>query len=1048
MKHPVPKLNLAGSVAKYFIDSKLTILIIVAIMLFGFFALLATPREENPQITVPAANVFVQYPGASAKEVEEHISKPLEAKLWEIPRVEEVYSVSRDSFSIVTVKFYVGENKEESLIKLYDKLMSNMDIKPAGASDPIVKPIDVDDVPLVAVTLYSDSADSVDIRKTADDVLDFLRRIPGTANPHIIGGQSRQVNVVMDPEKLAAYSLSTAEIASRIQMSNANLPVGDFEHETIKYFVETGDFLRTAEDVGNVVVSSVDGRTILLSDVAEVEDGAEEVVHTTRIGFGKSQKNSGREFSAVTVAIAKKRGLNAVDIAGKILEKVEELKKNVIPANIKVAITRNDGAKADHAVNELVFHLVISIVIVVALLAFSLGKREAAIVAIAIPLTLFLTLGIGMLVGQTINRITLFALILSLGLLVDDAIVVVENIHRHYARKMKDRFTSAVAAVHEIGSPTILATLTVVVAFVPLSFVSGMMGPYMAPIPFNVPVAMLVSLMVAFIVTPWASAKFLKTDGHADIVPIAETPLFKNYKKVVMPFLLSSKKRKVLYASAVAAFLFALSFVAFGWVEFRMLPKANKNTFLITVDMPSGTTLERTDQLVKEVGLFLQNIPEVNDYETFTGVSSVIDFNGLLRGSFFRNREDLADIRVNLLDKKDRKKTSTDLVEELRPILHKMAEKYGANLKLVEDPPGPPVRSTVLAEIYGPDYSVQRKLAEKVRKVFSAAKGVSDIDDSVSGSVNKYYFRVDKEKATLSKISTMDIVKNLRIGIDGAVVSTLHVTDAKTPVGISLRFTEDSRSKPEDINKLYINSPTGEVIPISELVEMVPGHLEKPIYHKNLEPVVYVYGEMHKRPVTYAVIDMMIDLQKEPLPEGYKIVWDGEWDLQWDVMYDLGLAMVVAVVFIYLILVGRFQSFAIPLVIMGSIPLSVIGIMPGFAAVGAYLSATSMIGIIALAGIVIRNSIVLLEFLMDKEKEQMPIKEAIIEAGAVRFRPILLTALAAILGSLVIVADPVWSGLSLALIFGMTASTALTLLIIPVLFYSVYAKQWGANVGS
>ncbi|MBI5177802.1 MAG: efflux RND transporter permease subunit, partial [Nitrospinae bacterium] len=967
------RLNLAGRMARYFIDSRLTVLIMAGTVLFGLFALIATPREENPQITVPAANVFVQYPGASAEEVEEHIAKPLEAKLWEIPGVEDVYSIARDSLAIVTVKFYVGQDKEASLVKLYDKLMSNMDIKPAGALDPVVKPIDVDDVPVVAVTLYSDALAPRELRKTGEDVLDILRRIPGTANPQVIGGQRRQVDVALDPERIAAYRLSATQIARMIQSSNANLPVGSFDQNTIKYQVETGDFLRTAEEVGDVVVASSGRRAIHLRDIADVADGMEKVVHATRIGFGPAGgAANGEERIAVTVALAKKRGLNAVKIADQILARLETLKGNVIPPSVKVAVTRNDGEKADHAVNELVFHLVVSIVIVVALLAFALGKREALIVAIAIPLTLFFTLGVGMLLGQTINRITLFALILSLGLLVDDAIVVVENIHRHFAHGARDRFASAVAAVHEIGSPTVLATLTVIVAFIPMGFVTGMMGPYMRPIPVNVPVAMLASLLVAFIVTPWAAARFL-TQAHQVQTPLYETMLYRRYRATVLPFLRDGRKRKILYASVASVLVLALLFPVFQLVKFRMLPKANKNTFLVTVDMPSGTVLARTDELMKEVGAVLHAVPEVRDYETFAGVNSVMDFNGLLRGGSFRNQEDLADIRVNLLPKEERDRSSEEIVDSLRPQLHKLAAKYGANLKLVEDPPGPPVRSTVVAEIYGPTYEGQRQLAGEVRKVFGQTKGVTDIDDSVTSAVNKYYFRVYKEKALLSGVSTAEIVDNLYMGIEGKTVSTLHVTDSKLPVGINLRFGEESRKGPEDLARLYASGENGGVVPLSELVDIQPGTLAKPIYHRNLEPVVYVYGEMEGRGVTYAVVDMLRHFWKNPLPEGYRIKWDGEWKLQWDVMYDLGMAMLVAVVFIYLILVGRFGSFSIPLVIMGAIPLAMIGIMPGFALTGVYLSATSMIGIIALSGIVVRNSIVLLEFLLDKEKE-MPIE--------------------------------------------------------------------------
>jgi len=1038
------ELNFAGKIANYFINSQLTVLLMAFALLAGVVALLITPREENPQITVPAANVFVQYPGADAKEVEEHISKPLEALLWEIPGIKEVHSISMDSLSIVSVRFYVGEDKEDSLMKLYDKIMSNMDIKPEHAKDPIIKPVDVDDVPIVAVTLSSDTRSRGELRAIADDVLDYLRRIPGTANQFIVGGARRRVNVTFDPEKLAQYRLNPSQIARAIRMSNANLPVGDFAQNGILHYVETGDFLRTAEDVASVVVANSNGHPVFLRDIAKVKDAWEEPHSTTRIGFGPASEEKGKgEQLAVSIAIAKKQGLNAVTIADRILAKMESLKKNgAIPADVEIHITRNDGAKANRAVNELVFHLGVSIIVVIALLFVSLGWREAMIVAIAIPLTLFITLAIDAIAGQTINRITLFALILSLGLLVDDAIVVVENIYRHYKEGAKDRLQAAVLAVQEVGSPTILATLTVIVAFIPMAFVTGMMGPYMAPIPFNVPVAMLVSLMVAFVITPWASLRLIKVHESEKIVPLKEQKIYRLYRATVYPLLSSKWKRRLFVFLVLAAFAVTAAFPVLKIVKFRMLPKKDANTFLVTVDMPNGTVYEKTDELARKLGAYLATVPEIKDYETFVGINSIMDFNGLLRGGSFRNKEHFADIRVNLIDRDMRERKSEAIALAVRPKLYEIGKPYNANIKVVEDPPGPPVRSTLVAEIYGPDYKKLRELAGDVKKVFASTAGVTDIDDTVNEAVHKYYLKVDKEKATYLGISTEDIVRELRIGVSGAVVSTMHVTDAKTPVGIFLRYTEGARSKPADIDKMYIVSPSGSVVPLAELVEITPGHIGRAIYHKNLEPVVYVFGEMASRGSVYAVIDMMMHFREHPLPTGYHIKWEGEWDLTLDVMRDLGLAMLVGVVLIYLMLVGRFRSFVIPLVIMGSIPLSVIGIMPGFAAVGVYFSATSMIGVIALSGIVVRNSIILLEFILEQKEEGLSIEEAIIKAGAIRTRPIVLTAAAAILGAAVIAADPVWSGLSWALIFGMTASTALTLVVIPVLFFMVGKKRW------
>ncbi len=1045
------KLNISGKITQYFINSQLTVLLMAATAIMGIFALTFTPREENPQITVPAANVMVMLPGASAREVEELVSKKLEAKLWEIPGVEDVYSVSMNSMSVVTVKFYVGQDKERSMVKLYDKLMSNMDVAPPGASQPLVKPIDVDDVPIVAITLSNSPAGNYDdarLRLVADHVLDELRKVPGVGNSVVIGGRSRQVRVTLDPVKIAGYGLSPLQIAGSINVSNANLLSGDLDHGGRKLALETGGFFEKAADVKNAVVGVANGKPVYLGDVSDVTDGFEETVNLTRIAFGAHHSGETGEAAsierpAVTVALAKRQKLNAVKISNEILTKLDALKKTQIPSGIEVTVTRNDGKTANDAVNELVFHLAVSIVVVIVLLLITLGWREAAIVALAIPLTLFITLAVGMIAGQTINRITLFALILSLGLLVDDAIVVVENIHRHYKLQQHSRLQGAILAVNEIGMPTILATLTVVLAFIPMAFVTGMMGPYMRPIPFNVPVAMITSLLVAFVVTPWASYRLMKAHDHDGNPPSLEnTKIYRVYRKILGPLLAKPAKRKVFLAIITAVFLVTMSFPVFQWVKFRMLPKANKNTFLVSIDMPAGTVIENTDRVARAVGNYLRTIPEVKDYETFVGTGSVMDFNGLLRGGAFRESSHFADIRVNLIDKEERRITSEKLVLKIRPDIDKLATDYGANIKLVEDPPGPPVRATVVAEIYGPDYSRQREIAMDIKALFAKTDQVVDIDDSVKEKQDKYQLLVDKEKAALTGVSTEQIVQTLRLSVAGMAVSTLHAPSAKNPVAIMLRLPRGDRSGISDMDKVYLASPQGSQVPLASLVKIVPSEMDKAVYHKNLEPVTYVYGEMGNRSQVYAVLNMMQYLWKHPLPEGYRIRWDGEMKLTLDVFRDLGAAMGVALIAIYLLLVGRFRSFTIPVVIMAAIPLSMIGIMPGFAMTGVYFSATSMIGVIALAGIVVRNSIVLLEFILDKKQEGMPLEQALIEAGAIRTRPIVLTAAAAILGSAVIVRDPVWSGLALALIFGMLASTALTLVVIPLFYYIVEKKNW------
>ncbi len=1052
------KLNISGKITQYFINSQLTVLLMAATAILGLFALIYTPREENPQIVVPAANVMVMMPGSSAKEVEELVSKRLESILWEIPGVEDVYSVSMNSMSVVTVKFFVGQDKERSMVKLYDKIMSHMDFAPAGASQPLVKPIDVDDVPIVAITLSPEAGSAYDdaqLRLVADNVLDELRKVPGVGTTTVIGGRSRQVRVVLDPLRISGYGLSPLQIAGAITQSNANLLSGELEQGSRKLTLEAGGFFTRASDVRNAVVGVANNKPVYLGDVAEVTDGFEETVKLTRIAFMKGHDEhtgtdigarrdvSLQEHPAVTLALAKRQKLNAVQISNQILAKLDALKKTSIPPGINVTVTRNDGKTANNAVNELVFHLAVSIIVVIILLFLTLGWREAAIVALAIPLTLFITLAIGMLAGQTINRITLFALILSLGLLVDDAIVVVENIHRHYKIQQHSRLQGAILAVNEIGMPTILATITVVLAFIPMAFVTGMMGSYMKPIPFNVPVAMVTSLFVAFIVTPWASYRIMKTDHQGkQPLPLEETKLYKGYKKILGPLLENPGKRKLFMSIIIGLFLITMTFPLAQWVKFRMLPKANKNTFLVSIDMPAGTALENTDRVARAVGNYLSRIPDVKDYETFVGAGSVMDFNGLLRGSAFREASHFAEVRVNLIDKEERSTSSEKLVLKIRPNIAKIAQEYNANIKLVEDPPGPPVRATVVAEIYGPDYDKQRELARDIKALFARTDQVVDIDDSVKEKQEKYQLIVDKEKAALAGISTEQIVQTLRMSVAGMAISTLHKPDAKNPIAIFLRLPKGERERMSDMDKVYVASPQGSQVALSSLVKVVPSETDKAIYHKNLEPVTYVYAEMGARSQVYAVIDMMKHLHKNPVPEGYRIKWDGEMKLTLDVFRDLGAAMGVALIAIYLLLVGRFRSFTIPVVIMAAIPLSMIGIMPGFAMTGVYFSATSMIGVIALAGIVVRNSIVLLEFILDKKHEGLPLVQSLIEAGAIRTRPIVLTAAAAILGSAVIVTDPVWSGLALALIFGMLASTALTLVVIPLFYYMLEKKNW------
>ena len=1073
------KLNIGGLITKFFIDSKTTLLIMLAALLFGIFALLVTPREENPQISVPAVNVIIPFPGASPQEVENLVATPMERRIWNIKGIEHVYSISFPDFAVVTAQFLVGENQEDSVFKVYNQVYSNLDTLPAGVQQPLVKPVDINDVPIVALTLFSQQRSAYELRQAAEHIVSSLREVPGTSLSVIVGGDSRAITVELDPVKAAAYAIDPQLIAQALEGANLRLPADRLEQGAERILVRSGQFLRNAEDVGSVVITTRSmqpgqpGQPVYLRDLARVYDGPADAANLSRISFGaKAQELQleghllcgaycgtqpelpGRGFNAVTVAIAKQKGTNAVLISQAVIKRMQQLAPVLLPEDSGWVVTRDDGEGANHAVNELVSHLSWAIIIVLGLLVLALGWRDAAVVALAIPLTLLVTLGVGLLAGQTINRITLFALILSLGLLVDDAIVVVENIHRRLKTRPPGQpvTKTCILAVNEISSPTIYATLTVILSMVPMAFVTGMMGPYMGPIPFNVPVAMIVSLLVAFKVTPYLALRWLRVKPHAPEAGSAaadehgaDPRLLAFYRRVLTPLLDSRARRTTLFAVLIGALLISFSFPLVQWVKFRMLPKANKNTFLVTVDMPAGTSLNRTDSLVHEIEARLLKEPEVLALVTTVGTGSVIDFNGLLRGTSFRNDPAQADIRVDLTKKERRRISSEALVLTLRPELKALADQYDAVVKLVEDPPGPPVRSTLVAEIYGPYGEQQRSQVARVRELFSGTRGVVDIDDSVSTAAKQAKVVVDRERAELAGLKVRDVAMALYAAFAGYRVTVLHDPAELTQTPVVLRFPPEYRSQLADLSQIVLPTPRGPT-PLSALSRVEPGQAERPVYHKDLRQISYVFGEMAQRSSVYAVIELMQKLAAAPLAPGYELKWEGEWDLTLKVFRDLGLAMGVAIVLIYLVLVGRFHSFIDPLVILGAVPLTMLGILPGFAILGAfdiYFSATGMIGVIALAGIVVRNSIILIEFIRDTQASGTDLKEAVILAGAIRTRPIILTALAAMAGMLVVVRDPVWSGLSWALLFGIIASTSLSLIVIPLLYYLVNQRRTG-----
>jgi len=1068
-------LNIAGKLARAFLKNPLTPVIAVALILMGLIAVFFTPREENPQIDVPAANVMVVYPGASSKEVQNVIVDSLERTLKAMTGVKHVYGMSMNSVGIVTVRFKIGQDKVRSISKLYDRVMQNMDKMPKGVWHPLVKPIDIDEVPIVTLALSSKKYSDKELYRIAQRLLSPLAAVKNVSIIGIKGGHKRQFNIILNPEKLAAYHLSLAQVAMALKGGDVDYPLGGVDNKKYSIPVEFDGFIKNVKDVENLVVANYMGRPIYIKDIAKVEDGVDiQNKHQTYFEAGKAfeedKKIVGQKLNQVTIFIGKKRGTNAVFVANDVIKKAEELKKT-LPKGVDIFVTRNNGNKANHAVNELIDHLLISIGIIVILLIIMLGWREALIVAFTVPLILSVTLFIGMLAGQTINRITLFALILSLGLLVDSAIIVIENIHRHFEIGDKPREYAAIFATNEIGNPTNIATLAIILAFVPMFFVTGMMGPYMQPIPFNVPVAMIASLVVAYIFTPWAAVKFLPEHKKGDHEPfdIRKSKTYKIFYGILNPLLTSTPKRVLFFTGLIILLLGSLALPAFKIVLFKMLPSANKNTFNITIDLPKGSSIESTKEVSDCVASILSKEKEIKDFEQFIGITGVVDFNGLLRGSSMKRGENIGEIRVNLLPKEeDRKESSIDMVSRLRPIIQKQCSFHNANIKLVEDPPGPPVIATLLMQVFGGDENGRVKLAENIEKLYKHTKRVVDIDVMRDREIVKYKIIPDREKAALLGISTDQIAKILGLGLKGGIVSVAHIPSEKEQVGIFVRFEKNARNSIEALDKIKLMSmTTHRLVPLREVVKIVPVAYDGIITSKDLRPMVMVTGEMDKRGSLYALLDIFSELKDKGI-KGYKItydgnprlnlkavdlktgksydlIWGGEWELTFDVFRDLGSAFGVAVVLIYLLMVAYYKNFRVPRIVLAAVPLTFIGVLPGHALMNwitlaffgskTYFTATSMIGFIALAGIVVRNSLLLIDFTNDLISQGRSINEAVIEAAATRFRPIILTALAIILASFVIVLDPVWQGLAVALIFGVLASTLLSVVVVPVLYW-------------
>jgi len=1054
-------LRTAGRIAHIFIQSKLTPLAITAALLLGGLSILETPREEEPQIVVPMLDVFVQMPGASPEEVAQRATVPIEKLLREVPGVEYIYSISHPGLSLVIVRFYVGTKEEDAIVKTYNKLYSNFDRIPQGVSQPIIKARSIDDVPILALTLWGKNYDAYGLRRVAGELEHALKQSDDVSETTIVGGQSRKVRVILDTQRLAAYGLTPDSVVAQLGAANERAQAGSFARNNQEFRVEAGNFFMRPEELRQVVVGVHSGRPVYLRDVvAKIEDGPAEpesyVLFANAKGTTGSMANP--ECPAVTITLAKRKGANATLIAESVLRKMDSLRENTLPKDLNISVTRNYGETAKDKSDELLKHLFIATLSVTLLIALALGWRESGVVLLAIPVTLALTLAIFYFYGYTLNRVTLFALIFSIGILVDDAIVVVENIVRHFRlpeNHGRPLAVVAVEAVDEVGNPTILATLTVIAAILPMAFVRGLMGPYMRPIPVGASAAMVFSLIVAFVVSPWAALRLLRHyAGRPAYGQETEGWTTRFYRRLMNPLIQKPARRWMFLGAVVVLLLAAIAFVPFKWVQVKMLPFDNKSEFQVIIDMPDGTPLEQTTRVAQALGGFLGQQPEVINYQIYSGTSGPYNFNGLVRHYFLRRQPNQADIQVNLLSRHERKAQSHDIARKLRPELDKIAAPFGARIKVAEVPPGPPVLETLVAEVYGPDYKGQTELAAKIKKVFQETPGVVDVDWYVEDPQTKYDMKVDLDKAALQGVSAREVTRTVQIGLTGASAGLLHDPSSREYIPMEVRLSRSDRSSIESLQDVKLPGPSGRQVSLHEITNVQKTTIETSVYGKNLRPVVYVTGDVAgvvESPV-YAIFQMSDAINKIQLPDGYKVrqytgtgmpedterysmKWDGEWHITVEVFRDLGLAFAAVLVLIYVLVVGWFKSFKTPLVIMAPIPLTLVGILPAHALMGAFFTATSMIGFIAGAGIIVRNSIILVDFIELRRSHGLSLVEAVVDAGAVRFRPMLLTAAAVVVGASVILFDPIFQGLAISLMAGEVASTVLSRMTVPVFYY-------------
>jgi multidrug efflux pump subunit AcrB len=1065
-----PRLGISGRIARAFLTTEITPLLAATGLLLGFFAVLVTPREEEPQIDVTFANVFIPYPGASAKEVEAMVTTPAEQIVSEIEGVKHVYSASTPGMAALTVRFEVGEPRTDAIVRLYNAFYSNQDWLPAnvGVGSPLIKPKGIDDVPIVAGTLWSEDPrfSAADLLRIAHTVETELQRVPGTRDIDTIGGPDRVVHVVFDPTRLAGYGLTLEDLRRTLSQANASADAGSLVDRNREVLVQAGTFLMTPEEIADLVVGIHGGAPVFLRDVAEVTAGADQPQRYVSTGAGpaaaaKNINASGR-YPAVTIAVSKKPGENAVDVAAAVIDRFEQMRGILFPDGVNATVTRNYGATADDKAQTLIKKLIFATLSVIALALVTLGWREAIVVGAAVVVTLAMTLFASWGWGFTLNRVSLFALIFSIGILVDDAIVVVENIHRHMQMGGKTLTEAIPPAVDEVGGPTILATFTVIAALLPMAFVSGLMGPYMRPIPINASSGMLISLAVAFMFTPWLYRRlFLRAEAAHAPTPPEGGAMQRLFARAMTPFLrrdAGRRNRWLLLATLIALIAMSLALVGVHAVILKMLPFDNKSEFQVIVDMPEGTPVEDTYRVLQALADYVETVPEVTDYQIYAGTAAPINFNGLVRQYYLRRAPYQGDIQVNLLDKHERDRKSHEIAVSVRAPLAEIGKRLGANVKIVEVPPGPPVLAPLVAEIYGLDYARQTDIAEQVRRVFESSPDVVDVDDTVEAPQAKLIVAVDRARAARLGVSQRAVAATVAAALHGEDMSFLHDAQAKMPIPVRIELAPGEKIDPAALGALRVRATGGALVPLSEMVSIRNTVRDQTIHHKDLLPVVYVTGDVSGASDSplYGLQAIAATLEETPIegkpiaqfftrqpdnPYAWSLKWDGEWQVTFETFRDMGAAYAVGLVLIYLLVVAQFRSYGVPLIIMAPIPLTIIGILPGHALLGQQFTAPSMIGMIALAGIIVRNSILLVDFIQQEVRAGKALQEATIAAAAVRAKPIALTAVAAMAGGLFILDDPIFGGLAVSLIFGLLVSTLLTLQVIPVVYYHYHWRK-------